>query len=155
MGYSQQQMFDVVSAVEHYKDFVPWCVASRVIKKTPTYLEAELEVGFQLFVERYLSKVTLKPPHSVRTITEESTLFHHLESTWEIKPGPNASTCWLAFEVDFAFKSQLYRQVATVFFEEVVQHMMVAFEGRCNTLYGPSSLQRNGSKNGSLQRAVA
>jgi len=149
-------MFDVVSAVEHYHDFVPWCVASRVLKKREgEYLEAELEVGFQVFVERYVSKVTLTPPTEVRTTTAASTLFHHLESIWEIKPGPTPSSCWLSFEVDFAFRSPLYKQVATIFFDEVVQHMMSAFEGRCHHLYGPSSLSKNRHSNGSLQRAVA
>ena len=33
--------------------------------------------------------------------------------------GPTPHTTWLTFEVDFAFKSPLYRQVASVFFEEV------------------------------------
>jgi len=57
-------------------------------------------------------------------------------------PGPTPHSVWLHFEIDFAFKSPLYRQVASLFFEEVVQRMMGAFEGRCHTLYGPSSLQR-------------
>ncbi|CAD7700636.1 unnamed protein product [Ostreobium quekettii] len=156
LGYSQKQLFKVVSSVEHYHKFVPWCVASRVItRKSPTYLEAELEVGFQLFVERYISKVVLECPTMVRTSTEASTLFHHLESVWEMKPGPTPNTCWLSFEVDFAFRSPLYRQVATVFFEEVVEHMISSFEGRCQVLYGPSSLSKNRDSNGSLQRVVA
>ncbi len=33
--------------------------------------------------------------------------------------GPTPHTTWLTFEVDFAFKSPLYRQVASIFFEEV------------------------------------
>jgi hypothetical protein len=44
--------------------------------------------------------------------------------------------------VDFAFRSQLYGHVADMFFSEVVQRMMGAFESRCAQLYGPSSLQR-------------
>lgn len=35
-------------------------------------------------------------------------------------------------------------QVADVFFEQVVQRMMGAFEGRCAQLYGPSSIQARG-----------
>lgn len=51
--YSQQQIFNVVSQVEHYSEFVPWCVRSTVLKREERYAEAELEVGFQLFVERW------------------------------------------------------------------------------------------------------
>jgi ribosome-associated toxin RatA of RatAB toxin-antitoxin module len=48
-------MFAVVTAVEHYHKFVPWCQRSKILvrNKDHTYLEAELEVGFQVFSERY------------------------------------------------------------------------------------------------------
>ena len=48
-------MYDVVAAVEHYSAFVPWCQRSEVLlcrPGPPRFLEAELEVGFQVFVER-------------------------------------------------------------------------------------------------------
>lgn len=46
-------MFNVVSQVDEYYRFVPWCQKSRVLRRHGAgYMEAELEVGFQLFVER-------------------------------------------------------------------------------------------------------
>ncbi|PSC69318.1 coenzyme Q-binding COQ10 mitochondrial [Micractinium conductrix] len=143
LGWSPRQVYDVVAAVEHYHRFVPWCQGSKVLlRRPPGYLEAELEVGFQMFVERYTSKVTLHCPTAVHSRVDDSMLFSHLTNKWEFRLGPTPHTTWLTFEVDFAFKSPLYRQVASVFFEEVVQRMMGAFEGRCAALYGPSSLQR-------------
>ena len=53
IGYSPQQMYDVVSDVEQYSKFVPWCQKSRIIRRSSSsVLEAELEVGFQIFVEK-------------------------------------------------------------------------------------------------------
>ena len=49
----------------------------------------------------------------------DSTLFDHLDTTWEFKGGPTPSTTWLSFDIDFAFKSPLYRQIASIFFDEV------------------------------------
>jgi len=162
-GHPPHKVYNVVAAVEQYADFVPWCVGSTIsttkknhpstsnsssnssnsnIKDTPpfppssTYLEAELEVGFQMFTERYTSKVTLQPDHLIISKVEDSNLFDHLSNKWEFKPGPTPSTTLVQFEVDFAFRSPLYRQVAMVFFEEVVQQMVTAFENRCEDLYG-------------------
>ncbi|BDA46031.1 Coenzyme Q-binding protein COQ10 homolog B, mitochondrial [Coccomyxa sp. Obi] len=143
IGYSPKQLFDVVAAVEHYKEFVPWCQRSQIIQeKPPDYVEAELEVGFKLFVERYTSQVHLHRPNKVVSHVYDSTLFDHLDSTWEFKPGPTPSSTWLYFSVDFAFKSPLYRHIASVFFDEVVKHMMGAFEGRCKQLYGTSAFAK-------------
>ena len=95
---------------------------------------------FLSFFRRYLSKVTLRPPSQITSQVGDSTLFSHLNNSWQFQPGPTPQSVWLTFEVDFAFKSPIYRHVASIFFEEVVQRMMAAFEGRCKKLYGPSSL---------------
>jgi hypothetical protein len=53
IGYSPKQMFDVVADVQRYSEFVPWCQRSSVVRRlSDTVIEAELEVGFQIFVER-------------------------------------------------------------------------------------------------------
>lgn len=55
LRYSQEQLYAVVAGVEHYKEFVPWCQRSDIVdKKPPGFVEAELEVGFKMFVERYV-----------------------------------------------------------------------------------------------------
>lgn len=141
VGVSPEDMFSVVSQVKDYHEFVPWCQKSVVMNGSPDedYLEASLEVGFQMFVESYVSKVSLKRGngiYQVKTRTDDSSLFSHLNSCWKLNPGPTPKSVWVDFEVDFAFKSALYRQVASVFLEEVVKKMMGAFEGRCREVYG-------------------
>ena len=43
----------MVADVAHYAEFVPWCQRSEVlVRRDMEYVEAELEVGFKLFVER-------------------------------------------------------------------------------------------------------
>lgn len=141
LGYSPRQLYDVVADVDHYSEFVPWCQGSTVLSRpSSTRLEAELKVGFQMFVEKYISHVELQPYSMVRSRVTNSTLFSHLDSKWLFEKGPTEASVWLQFEIDFAFKNPLYRQVANLFFEEVAQRMIVAFERRCQRLYGPSSL---------------
>ncbi|GLC34372.1 hypothetical protein PLESTB_000736200 [Pleodorina starrii] len=141
VGWAPEQLYAVVSRVEDYHKFVPWCQRSTIVKPpVNNYMEAELEVGFQVLVERYTSQVFLTPPRSVRSRVADSSLFDHLDSTWTMEPGPTPRTCWLSFSVDFAFRSQLHGNLADIFFSEVVKQMSGAFEGRCARLYGPSSL---------------
>ena len=68
---------------------------------------------------RYTSQVYLNEPAKVFSRVSDSTLFEHLDSTWEFKPGPTPSTTWLSYDLDFAFKSPLYRHIASIFFDEV------------------------------------
>jgi ribosome-associated toxin RatA of RatAB toxin-antitoxin module len=150
VGVSPEDMFSVVSQVKEYHEFVPWCQKSVVMRGSPDeeYMEASLEVGFQMFVESYVSKVSLKRGdgvYQVKTRTDDSSLFSHLNSCWKLNPGPTPKSVWVDFEVDFAFKSALYRQVASVFLEEVVKKMMGAFEGRCREVYGVDRRKKNHS----------
>jgi ribosome-associated toxin RatA of RatAB toxin-antitoxin module len=51
--YSPDQLYSVVADVEQYQRFVPWCVRSAVLRRRgSSYMEAEMEVGFQVLVER-------------------------------------------------------------------------------------------------------
>lgn len=136
-------MYRVVSSVTEYKKFVPWCVDSHVLLSQPRYMEAELSVGFQLFSERYLSRVTLEPGTRVIARARDTQLFSHLTNEWHFSPGPTTASTWLTFSVDFQFRSVLYSQAASVFFDEVVAKMVGAFEKRCAAVWEAERAQRN------------
>ncbi|OAY50935.1 coenzyme Q-binding protein COQ10 homolog, mitochondrial isoform X1 [Manihot esculenta] len=138
LGYSPEQLFDVVAAVDLYHGFVPWCQRSDIIRHHPDgSFDAELEIGFKFLVESYVSHVELKRPKSIKTTVSDSTVFDHLINIWEFNPGPVPGTCDLYFLVDFKFQSPLYRQVASMFFKEVVSRLVGSFSERCRLIYGP------------------
>lgn len=139
IGYSPEQLYGVVAAVDLYEDFVPWCQRSTVLwRKGEEKLDAELEIGFKFLVERYISHVELRKPTLIKTSVSQSKLFEYLNNIWEFRPGPASGSCNLHFSVDFQFRSPLYRKVANMFFNEVVTRLVGSFEKRCGTVYGPS-----------------
>ncbi|CAN1274033.1 Coenzyme Q-binding protein COQ10 homolog, mitochondrial [Linum perenne] len=138
LGYSPEQLFDVVAAVDFYHGFVPWCQRSDILKRYPDgSFDAELEIGFKFLVESYVSHVELKRPKMLKTTASQSGLFDHLINIWEFNPGPVPGSCDLYFLVDFKFQSPLYRQVASMFFKEVVSRLVGSFSERCRLIYGP------------------
>ncbi|NP_001305145.1 Coenzyme Q-binding protein COQ10, mitochondrial [Zea mays] len=139
IGYSPDQMFAVVASVDLYEDFVPWCQRSRIIRcHEDGSFDAELEIGFKFLVESYVSRVEMEKPRYIKTTASESGLFDHLVNVWEFKPGPVPGTCDIYFLVNFKFQSPLYRQVASMFFKEVVSRLVSSFSDRCFRIYGPA-----------------
>lgn len=61
----------------------------------------------------------------------DTQLFEFLDNSWVLTAGPQPDTCWVDFRVDFAFRSALYAQASSVFFDEVVRRMVAAFDNRC------------------------
>lgn len=91
----------------------------------------------------YTSNVTLTPPSTVLTTASGSSLFRHLDCRWRFSEGPLPQrTTWVSFSISFEFKSAVHRHLASVFFDDVVRKMVVAFEGRCADLYGAPSVER-------------
>ncbi|XP_022894770.1 coenzyme Q-binding protein COQ10 homolog, mitochondrial-like isoform X1 [Olea europaea var. sylvestris] len=138
LGYSPEQLFGVVAAVDLYEDFVPWCHRSEIIRHLPDgSFDAELEIGFKFLIESYVSRVEFKKPKYVKTTSSQSSLFDHLINIWEFNEGPVPGTCNLYFLVDFKFQSPFYRQMANMFFKEVASRLVGSFNDRCKLIYGP------------------
>ncbi|KAM3342046.1 coenzyme Q-binding protein COQ10, mitochondrial isoform X1 [Capsicum galapagoense] len=138
VGYSPEQLYAVVAAVDLYEDFLPWCQRSEILRSHPDgSFDAELEIGFKFLVESYVSHVELNKPKYIKTTATDSGLFEHLINIWEFNPGPTPGSCNLHFLVDFKFHSPLYRQVANMFFKEVVSKLVGSFRDRCRLIYGP------------------
>ncbi|XP_054817969.1 uncharacterized protein LOC129317652 isoform X2 [Prosopis cineraria] len=122
LGYSPEQLFNVVAAVDFYHGFVPWCQRSEIIKDYPDgSFDAELEIGFKYLVESYVSHVELERPKRIKTTVSQSTLFEHLINIWEFNPGPVPGSCNVYFLVDFKFQSPLYRQFKEAIYGQPVE----------------------------------
>ncbi|XP_078441755.1 polyketide cyclase / dehydrase and lipid transport protein isoform X2 [Wolffia australiana] len=67
IGYSPEQLFAVVEAVDMYEDFLPWCQRSKVVRRNSDgSFDAELEIGFKFLVESYVSHVEVRKPKYIK-----------------------------------------------------------------------------------------
>eukprot|EP00080_Pristionchus_pacificus_P020428 PDM80448.1 hypothetical protein PRIPAC_35440 [Pristionchus pacificus] len=144
VGYSREQMFDVVSHVEKYHEFVPWCQKSTVSHEGPHSLLARLEVGFQIIKASYSSRVTLVRPAVVHSVCAdpEGGLFRVLDTTWRFSSSPgddSINTCRIHFDLSFEFRNSTHARITHLFFDKVVQQQVSAFLDRARTVHGPPS----------------
>ena len=136
MSFSPDQVYDVVADVGNYHLFVPWCNGSRVLRSDGQSLDAELDVGFGLFSESYVSHVDLLPPKKVKAQSNRTSLLEFLVSEWEFSPAGDPKHCWVTFKIEFKFKSSIYDSASQLFLSEVVENMVQAFNTRCHRIYG-------------------
>jgi len=140
LGYSMEQMYDVVSDVEKYSHFLPWCHKSIVRKRGDNLVIADLDIGFPPLIESYTSRVTLVKPGLVRAESNDGKLFRQLITTWKFRPRKPSQSCIVDFYVSFEFRSVLTAQLANAFFNEVVRTMTSAFFNEARRRYGKESV---------------
>tara|TARA_A100001037_G_scaffold134176_1_gene121718 strand:+ start:88 stop:567 length:480 start_codon:yes stop_codon:yes gene_type:complete len=135
VGYTQDQMFDLVLDVQSYPEFLPWCLSSCVTNIEDTSFEAELLIGFKLLKERFGSCVRFERPYSIQ-VTPTYGPFRRMHNVWSFETNDHDS-CRIIFCVDFEFKSIFLNKVMGVLFYEAVQKMVNCFEARARKKYGP------------------
>lgn len=135
LPYTPEQLYDLVSRVERYPEFLPWCKASRITRREGDVFWADLVIAFKVFRERFTSKVTLIPKEGVDVEYIDGP-FRYLNNHWRFLPDENGG-CIVDFYVDFEFRSKVLQSLIGLLFNEAVQRMVGAFETRADQLYGP------------------
>ena len=138
LPYTADQMYALVADVAKYPEFIPWTTAARVRSVMPDgeaeVMMADLVVGFKMFREKFLSRVTLWP--DARKIDTEYVdgPFKHMISNWEFEDAEDGG-CDVRFKVDFEFRNRLLQGAAGMFFHEAMTRIVRAFEARAAALY--------------------
>lgn len=133
-----EQIYDVVTDVGNYKNFVPFCKKSDITERKKEFLKANLMIGFPPINESYTSRVTWIYPRLVKAECTEGRLFNHLNTLWIFSPGlkNNPQTCVIDFSLSFEFKSIIHSHLSNLFFNEIVRQMENAFIEEAKRRYG-------------------
>jgi coenzyme Q-binding protein COQ10 len=135
LPHGAEQMFDLVADVGRYPEFLPWCVAARVLSRCETKMRAELAIGFKGIRERFTSLVSLDRANLRIDVTYENGPFKYLVNHWRFEPA-GEGRCVIHFHIEFQFRSRILELLMGKLFDEAVRRMVRAFEQRADALYG-------------------
>jgi coenzyme Q-binding protein COQ10 len=132
-------MFELVSDVERYPQFVPLCRTLRVRKRIPEpegieILIADMTVAYKLVRESFVSRVTLDRPNLQILVEYLEGPFSQLENRWAFHPIDDRS-CQVNFFISYEFRSRLLGLLMGSMFEVAFRRMAAAFERRADVIY--------------------
>jgi coenzyme Q-binding protein COQ10 len=134
LPYSPAQLFALVSDVESYPQFLPWCLSCRITHRENNIIYADLIIGYKMIREKFGSKVTLGEPHSIHVEYLHGPM-KYLSNHWKFIEAEQGG-CIVDFYVDFEFRNPILQRMMGAFFNEIVRRMVSAFEMRAKALYG-------------------
>lgn len=133
LPHTQEQMFQLVSDIENYSEFLPWCISTRIRSREGNELLADMVIGYKVFRERFTSRVILTEPERI-DVTYSRGPFKYLNNHWIFLPEANG-TCTVDFYVEFEFRSNLMQKMIGLVFNEAVKKMVHSFEERAYVVY--------------------
>ena len=133
LAYTPKQLFLLVSDIEKYPEFLPWCYDLKTISRTESIVEADMVIGFKLIREKFATRVKLAP-YNLINVEYINGPFKYLNNSWNFSPSGKQG-CMIDFFVEFEFKSILLGKVMDLIFSEAMRKMIHAFEVRAEELY--------------------
>jgi ribosome-associated toxin RatA of RatAB toxin-antitoxin module len=132
--YSAQQMYELVTNIDQYPEFLPWCSGAVVLQKTPDSVTAKLEISFKGIRQSFTTCNTHKSA-SVIDMRLVDGPFKQLTGRWQfIALQDKASKVCLFLEYEFS--NALLDKLIGPVFGMVSNSLVDGFIQRAETIYG-------------------
>lgn len=131
--FSAQQMFDLVNDIESYPEFLPWCSASRILRREDDMVEAELMISKGGFNKSFATRNTLVRGSRI-TLSLLNGPFSSLSGTWNFIPlRENASK--ITLDLEFEMSGRLASLAFGTVFNQICNTMVASFTQRAKDVY--------------------
>ena len=133
VGYSAEQMFALVDAVETYPQFLPWCSGTDVAYRDDTRMRATIHINYHGAKQSFTTENTKEPPSSLKVKLVEGP-FRILDGEWRFFP-LNEHACKIDFRLHYEFASKLLERLVGPVFGYIANTMVDAFVKRADKIY--------------------
>ncbi|WP_336294162.1 type II toxin-antitoxin system RatA family toxin [Bartonella sp. CB169] len=139
VAHSASEMFNLVSDIERYPEFLPMCEAliirSRRECGDKILLIADMTVGYKVIRETFTTQVFLQPKKNLIEVKYIDGPFRYLENRWAFYHIEDTNACNIEFFIDYEFKSKMLGLVMGSMFDIAFHKFTDAFEMRAHQIY--------------------
>lgn len=139
--YSPLQMFDLVTDVARYPEFLPWCDRSKILEHDDAGMTAEVGIAFSRIHQAFVTRNEHVKPEKV-TMQLVKGPFSTLKGEWRFRPlatntqTGNAQACKVELTLSYDFDNAALRLLIGPVFDKIANSMVEAFVKRADVLYG-------------------
>jgi ribosome-associated toxin RatA of RatAB toxin-antitoxin module len=139
LWYSPREMYDLVTDVARYPQFLPWCESADVIEASAEGMTARLGLAYAGVRHAFTTRnrhvageqVVVQLVDGPFSLLDGTWLFHPLG-----RPGGDATACKVDFDLRYAFSSKPLEAVLSPVFDRVANTFVDSFVKRAGQVYG-------------------
>ena len=133
----KQKLIELVLDIEKYKDFIPYCLDSKVYERNDKgdkiFIVADLTIGKGIFKDTYKSDVKYNKLDNTIYVTNIDGPLSYLENVWKFTEKDNITE--VSFDVDFELKNKFLNILMTKSFNYGLNKIADAFQNRAEELF--------------------
>ncbi len=133
----KQKLIELVLDIEKYKDFIPYCLDSKVYERNDKgdkiFIVADLTIGKGIFKDTYKSDVKYNKLDNTIYVTNIDGPLRYLENVWKFTEKDNITE--VAFDVNFELKNKFLNILMTKSFNYGLNKIADAFQNRAEELF--------------------
>ena len=134
LPYTPQEMFILVSDIESYPDFLPWCTVARVLSRE--YDEVRACIDFT--VSGVTRSFTTRNRHQINKMIEMQLVegpFSRLNGCWQFEP-LGEEGCKISLFLEYDFSCRMLGMVVGPVFSQIANTLVDSFQKRAIEIYG-------------------
>jgi len=135
--HSPHEMFELVSDVERYPQFLPWCASGQVLERTPDGMVASIGMAFGGVRKRFTTRNTHEADRRIHLQLVEGP-FSQLEGNWDFLPVGDGTqrACKIEFSLHYSFAGSMLAALVGPVFDRIADSLVDAFVKRADQVYG-------------------
>jgi ribosome-associated toxin RatA of RatAB toxin-antitoxin module len=137
LWYSAEQMYALVTDIERYPLFLPWCDQARILETTEHGVVAEIGIVLGGVRQTFVTRNRHQMDREV-AMTLEKGPFSQLDGAWTFQPVGDASVraCRVGLGLSYGFSSRSLAAVVGPVFDRIAATLVDAFVKRAEQVYG-------------------
>lgn len=139
LWYTPAEMYALVTGVERYPEFLPWCDRAELLAQHDDGVTARVGLAYMGVKHAFTTRNQHVDARSV-TISLVDGPFSLLDGTWLFhplgRPGSEAQACKIEFDLRYAFASHALERLVSPVFDRVANNLVDAFVQRAEGVYG-------------------
>jgi ribosome-associated toxin RatA of RatAB toxin-antitoxin module len=132
--YTPAEMYALVSDIEAYPQFLPWCTQAKVLSEQGDEVRATLELS-RGGIHKSFTTSNRQQQNKMIEIRLLEGPFRHLEGFWRFDPLQEVG-CKVALDLDFEFAGKLISLAFGPVFNQIANSLVDAFHQRAVEVYG-------------------
>jgi ribosome-associated toxin RatA of RatAB toxin-antitoxin module len=135
--YSPQEMYVLVTNIDQYPQFLPWCDRARVIETDAAGMTAEIGIAFSGIRQTFTTRNEHIEGQRV-LINLVNGPFSKLEGEWNFLPLGDGTqrACKVELTLTYSFANATLGKLIGPVFDKIAGSMVDAFVKRANQVYG-------------------